>query len=155
MGESENKGFKVKDNRRHAADGTPVKSGPAQDARESAKPQASGAAREEPPRRQGPDFTSRPAPEADGMPEMNFSTFVLSLHASALVHLGLVEDTASGEPVEPHLPLAQQTIEILGMLAEKTRGNLAPEEKQILEGVLYELRIQFVQAARGSSKKAG
>ena len=89
------------------------------------------------------------------MPEMNFSTFVLSLHASALVHLGLVEDSSSGQPVEPHLPLAQQTIEILGMLAEKTQGNLSPEEKQLLEGVLYELRVQFVQAARATAKKAG
>jgi hypothetical protein len=78
------------------------------------------------------------------LPEINFSTFIFSLNASALVHLGAIEDPASGQKVK-NLPLAKQTIDILNMLEEKTRGNLNPDEENIMRNVLYDLRIAYVK----------
>jgi hypothetical protein len=78
------------------------------------------------------------------LPEINFVTFVLSLNASALVNLGLVEDPATHTGVK-NLPLAKQTIDILGMLQEKTRGNLSADEENLMKHVLYELRMIYVK----------
>jgi hypothetical protein len=78
------------------------------------------------------------------LPEINFVTFVLSLNASALVNLGLVEDPASNTKVK-NLPLAKQTIDILGMLQEKTRGNLSADEENLIKHVLYELRMIYIK----------
>ena len=81
------------------------------------------------------------------LPEIDFATFLLSLGSSALVCLG--EMPAPGdEKVELDLPLAKQTIDILGMLEEKTRGNLTPAEENLLKGLLYDLRIKYVDAAK-------
>jgi len=77
-------------------------------------------------------------------PEVNFSTFVISLNASALVHLGVLEDPGTGRK-EKDLSLGKQTIDILGMLQEKTRGNLSPDEDQMLKNILYDLRILYVK----------
>ena len=77
-------------------------------------------------------------------PEINFPTFVASLNASALVHLGVIEDPATGTKSK-NLPMAKQTIDILSMLEEKTTGNLAPDEKSMLQNVLYDLRIMYVK----------
>lgn len=78
------------------------------------------------------------------LPEINFPTFIISLNASALVNLGAIEDPASGKKVKD-LPIAKQTIDILSMLEEKTRGNLTEEEEQILKNILYDLRIIYVK----------
>jgi len=78
------------------------------------------------------------------LPEINFPTFIISLNASALVNLGAIEDPASGTKVK-NLPLAKQTIDILSMLEEKTRGNLTEEEEKILKNILYDLRIIYVK----------
>jgi hypothetical protein len=78
------------------------------------------------------------------LPEINFSTFIFSLNASALVHLGAIEDPASGQKVK-NLPLAKQTIDILNMLEEKTRGNLNKDEENIMRNILYDLRIAYVK----------
>lgn len=78
------------------------------------------------------------------LPEINFVTFVLSLNASALVNLGLVEDPSSNTNVK-NLSLAKQTIDILGMLQEKTRGNLSADEENLIKHVLYELRMFYVK----------
>ena len=78
------------------------------------------------------------------LPEVNFSTFIISLNASALVHLGAIEDPASGGKVK-NLPMAKQTIDMLSMLQEKTQGNLTTEEENILKSVLYDLRILYVK----------
>jgi hypothetical protein len=78
------------------------------------------------------------------MPEINFSTFVMSLNASTLVHLGLTPDPLTGERAT-NLPLAKQTIDILAMLEEKTRGNLTDDEGRLLTHVLYELRVMYVK----------
>jgi hypothetical protein len=78
------------------------------------------------------------------LPEVSFSTFVLSLNASALVHLGILEDPATGSK-EKNLVLGKQTIDILGLLEEKTRGNLTAEEDGLLKNLLYDLRLVYVR----------
>jgi hypothetical protein len=78
------------------------------------------------------------------MPEINFSTFILSLNSSALVHLGIQTDPTSGSTAKNFL-LAKQTIDILAMLDEKTKGNLTEDEKRLLTHVLYELRMLYVK----------
>jgi hypothetical protein len=82
------------------------------------------------------------------LPAIDFSTFVLSLSTSALFHLGLIADTQPGKPGERNLPLARQTIDILEILEIKTRGNLDPEEAKLLESLLFEIRMRFVEANR-------
>ena len=92
------------------------------------------------------------AAQAEGLPSVDFSTFALSLATSALYHLGVVGDPEQGEPApEPNLPLARQTIDILEMLEKKTRGNLDEEETRLLDGLLYELRMRFVEASKSGS----
>ena len=78
------------------------------------------------------------------LPEINFPTFIISLNASALVHLGVIEDPATGKKVK-NLPMGKQTIDILSMLEEKTRGNLSKEEENMLKHILYDLRIIYVK----------
>jgi hypothetical protein len=84
-------------------------------------------------------------PDAAALPGIDFSTLVLSLATSAMVHMGLVPETEGG-PVEKNLPLAHQTIDTLEMLQEKTRGNLTDDETKLLQSVLYELRMGYVKA---------
>ena len=78
---------------------------------------------------------------------VDFSTFIVSLSTSALVHMGLVDDPYTKEKTKS-LSQARQEVDILGMLEEKTRGNLNPQEKRLLEEILYELRLRFVEATR-------
>lgn len=82
------------------------------------------------------------------MPKVDFSTFVLSLGTTALYQLGVVPDPTTGEPATPDPLVAQQTIDTLEMLQNKTRGNLDDEERQLIESLLYELRIKFVELSR-------
>ncbi len=77
-------------------------------------------------------------------PEINFATFVASLNASVLLHLGAIEDPSSGTK-NKDLPMAKQTIDILSMLQEKTAGNLSEEEENLLKNILYDLRIMYVK----------
>jgi len=77
---------------------------------------------------------------------IDFYTFCLSLGSSAFVHLGVVPHPES-QKVEVELVLAKQTIDILGMLQEKTRGNLSPEETKFLENLLLDLRLAYVRAS--------
>lgn len=86
---------------------------------------------------------------------INFPAFVLSLAHTAAVHFGDVADPVSGEKMEQNLPAARQMIEILGLLEEKTRGNLSPEERQLLEQLLYELRMRYVEAANSPQPDSG
>jgi hypothetical protein len=129
---SENdKGFTVKDRRLFSADDPAEAEG---------KPAAS-----EPPRAKveasaGTDSAQAQAP----LPQINFPTFIASLNASALVHLGVIEDPVSGK-AEKNLPMAKQTIDILSMLQQKTAGNLTAEEDSMLKSILYDLRILFVK----------
>jgi hypothetical protein len=79
--------------------------------------------------------------------EIDFGMFVMSLASSVLVHLGELEHPDSRERTA-NLPLAKQTIDILGMLREKTRGNLTQEEAQVLDNLLYDLRMKYVDAKK-------
>ena len=78
------------------------------------------------------------------LPAINFPTFIFSLNSSTLVHLGIIDDPASGKNVK-NLSLAKQTIDILGMLEEKTRGNLTKDEESMLKNILYDLRMLYVK----------
>jgi hypothetical protein len=80
-------------------------------------------------------------------PQLDFNAFVLSLGSSALIHLGEAPDPLSGKTPEADLPLAQQSIDLLALLQEKTRGNLSEEEAQFLDTLLYDLRVRYVAAA--------
>jgi hypothetical protein len=77
-------------------------------------------------------------------PPIDFITFALSLGSSAFVHLGDVPNPES-RVFEPNLPLAKQTIDVLGLLQEKTRGNLTDDEANFLENLLADLRMRYVQ----------
>ena len=120
---SEEKGFILKD-----------KEGTAQSDSKEAKPEASSGSRK----------STSDHRAAAPLPTIDFSTFVMSLNASALVHLGVIEDPVTGEKAQ-NLPLGKQTIDIISMLEEKTRGNLTPEEAKLIKGMLYDLRITFVR----------
>jgi len=78
------------------------------------------------------------------LPEINFATFIFSLNHSVLVHLGVIEDPVSGKMAK-NLPLAKQTIDILGMMEEKTRGNLTNDEEKMLKNILYDLRMIYIK----------
>ena len=87
--------------------------------------------------------------ESAARPQVDFSSFCLSLATSALYHLGVVGDPETGEAVaQKNLPLAQQTIDALVMMQSKTQGNLDADEAKLLEGLLYELRLRFVEAGK-------
>jgi uncharacterized protein DUF1844 len=81
-----------------------------------------------------------------------FAAFVLSLASTAAIHFGDLPDPVSGQNAEPNLEGATQMIEILELLHEKTQGNLTAEERQVLEQVLYELRMRFVTASGGGKR---
>jgi hypothetical protein len=80
-------------------------------------------------------------------PQIDFYTFALSLGSSAIVHLGDAPNPETSK-LEVNLLLAKQTVDILGMLEEKTRGNLTADEQQLLEHLLYDLRIRYVARQR-------
>jgi len=82
---------------------------------------------------------------------ITFPAFVVSLAHTAAVHFGDVEDPVSGARGEPNLPAAQQMIEVLSLLEVKTRGNLTAEERQLLEQILYELRMRYVELGKAAA----
>jgi hypothetical protein len=90
-------------------------------------------------------------PESGDRPEISFVAFVLSLASNAAVHFGDLPDPMTNEHRPPDLEAAAQLIGIIAMLEEKTRGNLSAEERQLVEQVLFELRMRFVEAKKGQS----
>ena len=84
---------------------------------------------------------------------VTFVGFVLSLAHTAAYHFGDVPDPVSGEAGTTNLAAAQQIIDILSLLEEKTRGNLTAEERQLLEQLLYELRMRYVEASKSTSSE--
>jgi hypothetical protein len=82
------------------------------------------------------------------LPKVDFSTFVLSLGTTALFQMGLAPDPETGSPAPADPLIAQQTIETLVMLRQKTLGNLDEEERNLVDSLLYELRIKFVEISR-------
>jgi hypothetical protein len=84
--------------------------------------------------------------------DLTFAGFVISLATTAAMHFGDIPDPTTGKPGEPDLPRAAGVIQLLEMLQEKTRGNLIPEEERVLDDILYELRMRFVQAHQGDRR---
>jgi uncharacterized protein DUF1844 len=85
------------------------------------------------------------ADEKGAPPQIDFYTFLLSLGSSAFIHLGDAPHPDGGGESLVNLVLAKQTIDILGMLEQKTKGNLTPEEERFLETLLVDLRLRYVQ----------
>lgn len=92
-----------------------------------------------------PDDAAYRAAAPGDIPPVDFNLFVLSLNTSALLHLGEAPD-AEGN-THRDLPMARHTIDLLGMLEEKTRGNLSGDEERLLHQVLFDLRMRFTRAA--------
>ena len=87
--------------------------------------------------------TEHQADDAQPMPQVTFSTFILSLASTALVQLGEVPNPESGR-IEENLALGKHTIDVLDMLRSKTQTCLDNEEKRLLDGILYELHMKYV-----------
>lgn len=121
-------GFVIKD-KRHFGDA--VEESPPEDTQ--------NAVPEEKQEKSGPDEDHE-----KNYPAVNFTNFVLSLSTSALFHFGDFPDEEGGR-TQKNLPAAKQTIDILDMLNEKTKGNLDKNESDLIQGVLYELKMRYVK----------
>jgi hypothetical protein len=89
--------------------------------------------------------------DSDALPTIDFATFVLSLSHSALMHLGEAPHPETNK-IEANLPLAKQNIDLLGLLDEKTKGNLTGDEERLLAQVLFDLRMRYVERAKTAPK---
>ncbi|MEA3358348.1 MAG: DUF1844 domain-containing protein [Thermodesulfobacteriota bacterium] len=81
------------------------------------------------------------------LPEVNFSSFILSLSSSVLLHLGEIADPISGEK-RKNMDLAKQSIDIISMLQDKTKGNISQDEEKLIEQMLFDLRMRFFEASK-------
>jgi hypothetical protein len=134
MAEPEDKGYTVNDRRFHHL-----------------SEEEKATVREEEEAKQAQEAAGEPSPGAEGvkdipLPEISFSSFLFSLGSSAFIHLGTLPNPDTGE-INKSLPLAKQTIDLLGLLREKTRGNLTPEEEDMFDHLLYDLRMQYIKEA--------
>ncbi len=86
------------------------------------------------------------------LPPVNFENFVLGLRNTALIHLGF-RDPETGNLIQ-NLPVARHTIDTLGMIQEKTKGNLTAPEANLLENILYELRMNYLRADKLAKEEA-
>jgi hypothetical protein len=136
-GNDKEKSFKVEDRRRFSDSGEPKEA--SQNTREQEESPS--------PDSRNQEFQLRQPKESAPAAEINFSAFVISLSTQALIHLGEVPNPVSGQ-VERELGVAKQMIDILGMLREKTRGNLDQGEEKLLEDALYDLRIRYVETVK-------
>jgi hypothetical protein len=133
----EGKGFTVQDRRRFSPE--------TGETRESAPAAADTTAGET--KESVADAQSAERAPQETLPEINFSTFVISLSTQALMHLGEIADPLSGK-VETDVTAAKQMIDILGMLREKTKGNLSSGEERLMEDILFDLRMKYVEAVK-------
>ena len=143
MSDSEQKpGFTVTDRRSFSENGE-TQAGPSTEM-PSARPSAPG-------NESLSGDSSRPEAGSErALPPADFSTFILSLGSSALIHLGEVEPP--GETAQRRdLPMAKHTIDLLSLLREKTQSNVTPEEDKLLESLLYDLRLRYVEAVKAGS----
>ena len=88
----------------------------------------------------------------EDQPGISFAGFVISLATTAAVHFGDMPDPNTGERMEPDLVSAHQMIDLIALLQDKTKGNLTPDESKLVDDLLYELRMRFVQAQQGQSR---
>jgi Domain of unknown function (DUF1844) len=142
--EEKSRGFKVDDRRRFSAEGE-LKPEHQGGEPQAAKPETARQA--PPPRVHEPREAAQAEPGMPPPPELNFAAFVISLSTQALMHLGEIPDPMTNEPVRD-LPAAQNMIDILGMLQDKTRGNLDQNEESLLRSILFDLRMKYVETAR-------
>jgi len=151
--EKQDQGFRVSDRRRFA--GSESGEAPQEEKApegEKKEPESQEAAAGEKPDTAGQEEAGK-KPEAEkreeptALPEINFATFVVSLSSSALIHLGIAPDPMTGEQ-KKDLAIAKQTIDMLAMLQEKTRGNLTEDEAQLMESMLYDLRMRYVAESK-------
>ncbi len=132
--EEQSRGFKVQDRRRFVDDAAPESAEP---------PPAPESPRAEPaPHAEDPQHAHGDEPHA----EINFTTFVMGLTTQALMHLGEIADPQHPQP--PDLAAAKQMIDLLGVLRDKTKGNLDSAEEQLLASMLYDLRMRYVEVSR-------
>ena len=131
----ENRGFTVQDRRRFSPE--------TGEARDDA-PESQQAASQASPQ---PAQEAADAARANALPEIDFSTFVISLSTQALMNLGEIANPVS-EKIDADISVAKQMIDILGMLKEKTRGNLNANEDRLMEGILFDLRMKYVEAVK-------
>jgi hypothetical protein len=143
MGEPEDKGYTVEDKRYlHLSEEEKAK------VREQAATE--GAAKEAAAEEAFQEASQKAASEAgqEGwqatLPEISFASFIFSLSSSAFVSLGAIPDPNTGK-TEKNLAMAKQTIDILGLLREKTRNNLTQEEENLFDQMLYDLRMSYVR----------
>jgi hypothetical protein len=143
MSDSEHKpGFTVTD-RRSFSESDETQAGPA-----AQVPRGGPSAPENEPH-SGDGLRER-ADSARGLPPADFSTFILSLGSSALIHMGEIEPP--GETAKQRdLPMAKHTIDLLTLLREKTQSKLTPEEDKLLDSLLYDLRLRYVEAVKAGS----
>jgi len=147
--EEEQSAFKVTDRRMFTTEGE-IREQQQSDPGEQAPPhkeEPPKASQEEKPKAsQEPSQKEEAEPTAEQDPSqgVNFASFLLSLATTGMVHLGEIPDPGSGQKMED-LEAARQMIDILGILKEKTEGNLSTEESHLLENVLYELRMKFMK----------
>jgi Domain of unknown function (DUF1844) len=130
------KGFTVQDRRRFSPD--------TGETREAA-PESEQPAKPEEKENQAPSEAT--TNREDALPEINFSTFVISLSTQALMNLGEIANPIGGN-VETDIPVAKQMIDILAMLREKTHGNLDAGEERLMEDILFDLRMKYVEAVK-------
>ena len=83
---------------------------------------------------------------------ISFGSFIISLASTAALHFGDIPDPQSGERHEPDLVAAHQMIDLISLLQEKTKGNLTPDEAKLVDDLLYELRMRYVQAQQGERR---
>jgi hypothetical protein len=134
--QTEGKGFTVQDRRRFSPDTGEVR---------KEAPEESEATRGAEQSAQSAGHTHEAKEEA--LPEINFSTFVISLSTQALMHLGEIANPIGGK-VEIDVPVAKQMIDILAMLKDKSRGNLNASEDRLMEDILFDLRMKYVEAVK-------
>jgi hypothetical protein len=84
----------------------------------------------------------------EGYAGIDFPTLIMSFASAAMISMGKIPDPATGQ-ISKTLPLAQQNISIISLLKEKTKGNLSKEEEALIENILYELRLSYVEAKKG------
>jgi uncharacterized protein DUF1844 len=140
------RGFKVEDRRRFVDDAEPVATaGKAEEPAPRAEPSAAPADPAET-HVHGPGEAHVHGAHEEPHQEINFSTFVMGLTTQALMHLGEIAEP--GVPPTPDLAAAKQMIDLLGILRDKTTGNLDPAEDQLLASMLYDLRMRYVEVSR-------
>lgn len=147
MSHEDDSGIKVSDKRRFTQEGESREVGEEERrGKEEVKKEESSAASKKEAEKNKTSEKKEGRPKAE-MPEIDFSMFVLSLTSSAQVHMGLIPNPATGKS-EKNMDLAKQTIDIIGILQEKTVGNLSKDEQRLLESVLYDLRMKYVELSK-------